>query len=155
MISRLFSKSQVSHKKQVVNAISMSLVFLMLLMYTNPYFMTPSDADWKEPVMVIGGGVAVIVTIAGIITTIPVWITVTGAVCGGIVAGTAIWEWVDDDCNDCNGYESKQCDSPDDDDCDICNGSGCGKCLHPPMGRPYDEYVDHWNNTFSNFPDLY
>ena len=125
MVFRLFSISRSPRRVRMINAISMFLVFLMLFMYTNPYFMTSADADWKEPVMVVGGGIAAAVTIAGVITTIPIWLTVTGAVAGGVAAGTAIWEWVDDDCDDCDGSGCKKCDPPDDDDCDDCDGSGC------------------------------
>ncbi len=115
MLTRLLSRPQQPRRVRIINAISMTLVFLTLFMYTNPIFMQPSDADWKEPVIVVGAGIAAGVTIYAAIATAPLWLTITGAVAGGIAAGTAIWEWVDDDCDDCDG-------------------SGCDKCLPPAIG---------------------
>ena len=139
MLTRLFTRPEQPRKIRVINAISMCCVFLALFMYTTPYFMSPVDADWKEPVIIIGGGIAAGVAIYVAVATAPVWLTITGATAGGIAAGTAIWEWLDDDCDDCDGSGCLKCDPPDDDDCDDCDGGGCKTCL-PPL--PDDVYTD-------------
>jgi len=73
--------------------------------------------DWKEPVMVIGGGIAAGCTIFTTVATAPTWVPIGGAVAGGIAAATAISEWLDDDCYDCDGSGCNTCEPPDDDDC--------------------------------------
>lgn len=126
--------SAAKRKIPLINSVSIFLICLLLVTYTIPGF-----SDWRDPAVIIAGGIGGGLAIGGAIATAPAW-GIAGGVLAIGAAGIALWDYLDgpdkpeDNCPDCdgsgyyNGDPCNTCNAGGNDTCQDCPGSGCSTC---------------------------